>query len=104
MLIVALVMDVIGLAALVTAVVTSNEVIAWVCIGASVIGVVLLIIDGLGERRRRDAGEAEEPYEEPQARADKDDSGTYETDSYDEGSYDDPTYDVTYPEDSGRNP
>ena len=37
MLIVALVLAVIGLAALVTAVVTSNELIAWVCIGASVI-------------------------------------------------------------------
>src|SRR5262245_29797456 len=54
MLIVALVMAVIGLAALVTAVVTSNEVIAWVCIGASVIGVVLLIVDALRERQRRD--------------------------------------------------
>jgi hypothetical protein len=54
MLIVALVMAVIGLAALVTAVVTSNEIIAWVCIGASVIGVVLLIIDALRERQKRD--------------------------------------------------
>ncbi|MBJ7341626.1 DUF308 domain-containing protein [Mycolicibacterium sp.] len=52
MLIVALVLAVIGLAALVTAVVTSNELIAWVCIGASVIGVVLLIIDALRERSR----------------------------------------------------
>jgi outer membrane biosynthesis protein TonB len=70
MLIVALVMAVIGLAALVTAVVTSNEVIAWVCIGASVIGVVLLIIDALRERQTRDATPAvgsadeEEPVEE----------------------------------------
>lgn len=55
MLIVALIMAVIGLAALVTAVVTSNEIIAWVCIGASVIGVVLLIVDALRERTRRDA-------------------------------------------------
>jgi hypothetical protein len=54
MLIVALVMAVIGLAALVTAVVTGNEAIAWVCIGASVIGVVLLIVDALRERQRRD--------------------------------------------------
>jgi hypothetical protein len=54
MLIVALVMAVIGLAALVTAVVTSNEIIAWVCIGASVIGVILLIVDALRERQRRD--------------------------------------------------
>ena len=55
MLIVALVLAVIGLAALVTAVVTSNEMIAWVCIGASVIGVVLLIVDALRERSRGDA-------------------------------------------------
>jgi len=58
MLIVALVLAVIGLAALVTAVVTSNELIAWVCIGASVIGVLLLIVDALRERSRRDSGEA----------------------------------------------
>jgi hypothetical protein len=38
----------------VTAVVTSNELIAWVCIGASVIGVLLLIVDALRERSRRD--------------------------------------------------
>jgi hypothetical protein len=59
MLIVALVLAVIGLAALVTAVVTSNELIAWVCIAASVIGVVLLIVDALRERSRADAGGAE---------------------------------------------
>jgi hypothetical protein len=52
MLIVALVLAVIGLAALVTAVVTSNELIAWVCIAASVIGVLLLIVDALRERNR----------------------------------------------------
>jgi hypothetical protein len=52
MLIVALVLAVIGLASLVTAVVTSNELIAWVCIGASVIGVLLLIVDALRERSR----------------------------------------------------
>ena len=54
MLIVALVLAVIGLAALVTAVVTSNELIAWVCIAASVIGVVLLIVDALRERSHAD--------------------------------------------------
>lgn len=59
MLIVALVLAVIGLAALVTAVVTSNELIAWVCIGASVIGVVLLIVDALRERSRRTATDTE---------------------------------------------
>jgi hypothetical protein len=57
MLIVALVLAVIGLAALVTAVVTSNELIAWVCVGASVIGVVLLIVDALRERSKGDASE-----------------------------------------------
>lgn len=61
MLIVALVLAVIGLAALVTAVVTSNELIAWVCIAASVVGVVLLIVDALRERSRGDA--SEEPVE-----------------------------------------
>ena len=57
MLIVALVLAVIGLAALVTAVVTSNELIAWVCIAASVIGVLLLIVDALRERSRGGADE-----------------------------------------------
>lgn len=55
MLIVALVLAVIGLASLVTAVVTSNELVAWVCIAASVLGVILLIIDALRERQRGDA-------------------------------------------------
>jgi hypothetical protein len=67
MLIVALVLAVIGLAALVTAVVTSNELIAWVCIGASVIGVVLLIVDALRERSGRDAGEAPAEPEEAES-------------------------------------
>jgi hypothetical protein len=56
MLIIALVLAMIGLVALVFAVVTSNELVAWVCIGASVLGVVLLIIDALRERQRHDAG------------------------------------------------
>jgi hypothetical protein len=55
-LIISLVLAVIGLAALVFAVITSNELVAWVCIGASVLGVVLLIIDALQERQRREAG------------------------------------------------
>ena len=66
MLIVALVLAVIGLAALVTAVVTSNELIAWVCIAASVIGVLLLIVDALRERSRgRDEDVAEAVEEDP---------------------------------------
>src|SRR5690242_19580178 len=69
MLIVALVLAVIGLAALVTAVVTSNELIAWVCIAASVIGVVLLIVDALRERSKGETSEApaEDATEEPEA-------------------------------------
>ncbi|OBA82237.1 hypothetical protein A9W99_11680 [Mycobacterium sp. 1164966.3] len=57
MLIIALVLALVGLVALVFAVVTSNELVAWVCIVASVIGVVLLIIDALRERRARAAGD-----------------------------------------------
>lgn len=58
MLIVALVLAVVGLAALVTAVVTSNELIAWVCIGASALGVLLLVADAIRERQtRRQDGE-----------------------------------------------
>jgi hypothetical protein len=70
MLIVALVLAVIGLAALVTAVVTSNELIAWVCIAASVIGVVLLIVDALRERSKGDG--AEEPPAGADVNADED--------------------------------
>jgi type III secretory pathway component EscV len=60
MLIIALVLALVGLVALVFAVVTSNELVAWVCIGASVLGVVLLIIDAVQERRRGDAGDKDE--------------------------------------------
>jgi hypothetical protein len=52
-LIVALVLAVISLAALVTAVVTSNEMIAWACIGFSALGVLLLIVDAIRDRNRR---------------------------------------------------
>ena len=57
MLIIALVLALIGLVALVFAVVTSNELVAWVCIGASVLGVMLLIVDAVRERQQRDAGD-----------------------------------------------
>jgi hypothetical protein len=67
MLIIALVLAVIGLAALVTAVVTSNELIAWVCIGASVIGVLLLIVDALRERSRGAEDEEEDAEDETTA-------------------------------------
>jgi hypothetical protein len=71
MLIIALVLALIGLVALVFAVVTSNELVAWVCIGASVLGVVLLIIDALRERQRRVAGGEDHDAEE-EAGADED--------------------------------
>ena len=58
MLIVALVLAVIGLAALVTAIVTGNAVVAWVCIGASALGVLLLVVDAVRERQQRRAGAA----------------------------------------------
>lgn len=63
MLIVALVLAVVGLAALVTAVVTSNEVIAWVCIAASVVGVLLLIVDALRDRSKHDENDTVESAE-----------------------------------------
>ena len=55
MLIVALALAVVGLAALVTAVVTSNEIVAWVCIAASALGVVLLVMDAYRERQSKRA-------------------------------------------------
>ncbi|KAA0109564.1 hypothetical protein [Mycolicibacterium sp. P1-5] len=100
MLIVALVLAVIGLAALVTAVVTSNELVAWVCIAASVIGVILLIVDAIRERQHRRLGEAAEvpPADEP-----VESSATAETTAYSESDESvDATYstfDADYPED-----
>jgi len=76
MLIIALVLAVIGLAALVFAVVTSNELVAWVCIGASVLGVVLLIIDALQERQRREAGGAPHDADSADASEHGDDGAT----------------------------
>lgn len=58
MLIIALVLAVVGLTALVAAVVTGNAVIAWFCIAASVVGVVLLIVDAVRERSRKPAAAA----------------------------------------------
>jgi len=58
----------------VTAVVTSNEVVAWVCIGASAVGVVLLIVDAIRERKagRLAALAAEAEDSEPPFIADAD--------------------------------
>lgn len=82
MLIIALVLAVIGLAALVFAVVTSNALVAWVCIGASALGVLLLIVDALGDRRRRQAGPAAvspPAISEPQTDADTEAAAVGET-------------------------
>jgi len=86
-LIISLVLAVIGLAALVFAVITSNELVAWVCIGASVLGVLLLIIDALQERRRREAGPASHGPESH----DDDEAADYPADAIDEadGAIDD---------------
>jgi hypothetical protein len=83
MLIIALVLALVGLVALVFAVVTSNELVAWVCIAASVLGVVLLIIDAVQERRRGDAGEQVEH------------DGSDDQDSGDQAA-------VDYPEEAGE--
>jgi membrane protein implicated in regulation of membrane protease activity len=81
MLIAALVLAVIGLAALVTAVVTSNELIAWVCIGASVLGVLLLIVDALRERSRRDDEDEDEDDESAEPGDDTDTVEDYPDDA-----------------------
>lgn len=93
MLIIALVLALIGLVALVFAVVTSNELVAWVCIAASVLGVVLLIIDALRERQRRDvdgealesADEADEADEDEEAADHEDAAVDYPEEVQDEG-------------------
>lgn len=62
MLMIAFVLALIGLVALVFAVVTTNVLVAWVCVGASALGIVLLIVDAVRDRRRASAiaaGDAE---------------------------------------------
>jgi hypothetical protein len=86
MLIIALVLALIGLVALVFAVVTSNELVAWVCIGASVVGVVLLIVDALRERQQREAGD--EDVDEDRARDDEDAYVDYPEEVADKGEPD----------------
>lgn len=112
MLIIALVLAVIGLAALVFAVVTSNELVAWVCIGASLLGVVLLIIDALQERRRRKAGSTggHQPVTEsvavpvsgPAAEPARPRHGTVATDTPETATGE--NFYVDYPEDAGDEP
>lgn len=100
MLIVALVLAVIGLAALVTAVVTSNELVAWVCIAASVLGVILLIVDAIRERQHRRVDDAEPAAAETEP---VESSATAETTAYSEtdetvdSTYS--TFDADYPDD-----
>jgi hypothetical protein len=81
MMIIALVLALIGLVALVFAVVTSNELVAWVCIGASVLGAILLIVDAIRERQQREAGDpegSEEGLEEGSEKAENaDDDASY---------------------------
>lgn len=88
MLIVALVLAVIGLASLVTAVVTGNELIAWVCIGASVLGVILLIIDAIRERQTRSAAAVDMGADDAVIATPATVDNTYEN------------FDAEYPEDS----
>jgi hypothetical protein len=85
-LIISLVLAVIGLAALVFAVITSNVLVAWVCIGASVLGVVLLIVDALQERQRREAGpESHRPGSADGSEShDDDEAADYPVDAIDE--------------------
>ncbi|MCG5432740.1 hypothetical protein LV457_10620 [Mycobacterium sp. MYCO198283] len=91
MLIVALTMAVIGLAALVAAIVSGNEIIAWVCIAASVIGVVVLIIDAIRERQGADAS----PSDDDDATADGAGRGTGAESTYE-------TFDAEYPTDAAE--
>ncbi len=86
MLIIALVLALVGLVALVFAVVTSNELVAWVCIGASVLGVVLLIIDALQERQRRDAGGEGQHVDEASSQAEAE-AVDYPEEAPQEGGY-----------------
>ncbi|MDF2829198.1 MAG: hypothetical protein K0R01_2481 [Mycobacterium sp.] len=88
MLIVALVLAVIGLAALVTAVVTSNELIAWVCIGASVIGVLLLIVDALRDRSRDSDDARTDDAVDDDAAEDYPDDATTQIPTYADGDSD----------------
>ncbi|BBY35303.1 hypothetical protein BST33_09190 [Mycolicibacter minnesotensis] len=83
MLVIALVLAVVGLAALVFAVVTSNALVAWVCIGASLLGVLLLIVDGLRERRAN-TRPAQDPTDEVDPETPADDDDNVEVESADE--------------------
>jgi hypothetical protein len=101
MLIVALVLAVIGLVALVTAVVTSNELVAWVCIAASVLGVILLIVDAIRERQARVPDE--EVAAPAKAPDEPEESATADAVAYSDEESADSTYsafDADYPDES----
>jgi len=104
MLIVALVLAVIGLAALVTAVVTSNELVAWVCIAASVLGVILLIVDAIRERQSRVPDEAVvAPAKAPEAPEEPEEPATADAVAYSDEEPADSnysTFDADYPDES----
>jgi hypothetical protein len=99
MLIAALVMAVIGLVALVTAVVTGSEVIAWACIGASVVGVVLLIIDALRERGGAEATRAaRDDHKDDNHKDDDHKDDDQDDDKARASESDEDAYDAEYPE------
>ena len=112
MLIVALVLAVIGLVALITAVVASNELIAWICIAASSLGVILLIVDAIRERQIKRSRPAAVPaddefYEEYETEIIDDGPGAdqeiLEEDHPEELVHDEPDYD-TYSDDEPEYP
>jgi hypothetical protein len=55
MVLVALALAVIAAGALVFAVVSTNAAIAWLCVAASLVGLVLMVLDALQARERRAA-------------------------------------------------
>jgi hypothetical protein len=95
MLIIALVLALIGLVSLVFAVVANNELVAWVCIGASVLGVVLLIVDAVRERQQESDAEAADAVDDADGAADADAVDYPEEVADDESSDSDVVDDVT---------
>ena len=109
MLLVSLILAVVGLVALVAAVITNNEMIAWVCIGASSLGVILLIVDAIRERTVRPAAGALTASDDAEYSTDADystdvvetedhpeelvhDETEYDMPEYAEPEYDEPEY------------
>jgi type II secretory pathway pseudopilin PulG len=61
MLLVVLVFAILAAAALAIAVVSTNAAIAWLCVAASLVGLVLMVFDALRARQRRPELAAEAP-------------------------------------------